>query len=108
MHSSNEYIKSIETKDGVFSKLELSFLKADTIKSFNTKKTKVVYERTKMEQLGKLIVSEQVLETAQKFLIHLESDTPIVTIYYKPEQQKELIFFINQTFKGYKNDTTNN
>ena len=69
---------------------------------------KVVYERTKMEKIGKLITTEVIFETAQKFLIHLVDDNPVVTIYYKPEQQKELIFFINQTFKGYKNDTTNN
>lgn len=104
----NEYIKSIEDRDGVFSKAELTFIEGNLLKNFNSKKMKVVYERTKMEKIGKLMTTEVIFETAQKFLIHLEDDNPVVSIYYKPEQQKELIFFINQTFKGYKNDTTNN
>jgi hypothetical protein len=108
MFRKNDYIKSIEQRDGIFSFLELSFFKGDPNKYFNSKKNKSVFENTKMNTIGKLITTEVVYETAQKFLIQIELEIPLVTIYYKPEQQKELLFFINQTFKGYKDDTTNN
>lgn len=108
MFKKNDYIKNIEQREGVYSVLELDFFKGEIAKHINSKKNKVVYENTKMEILGKISITEQIYETPQKFLIHIEYQIPLVTIYYRPEQQKELLFFINQTFKGFKNDTTNN
>lgn len=108
MINKNEFIKSVEHKEGVFSYIELPFLKGEVMKHLNSKKIKIVFEKTSMQVFGKLITEELVLETAQKFLIHLKNDNSPATIYYKPEQQKELLFFINQNFKGYKNDTINN
>lgn len=108
MYRKNEYIKKIESDEGIFSVLEVDFFKGDVSKYINSKKNKIVFETTKMKNIGKIMTLETVLETPQKFLIHIEHEIPLMTIYYKPEQQKELLFFINQTFKGYKDDTTNN
>lgn len=105
-----EWIKEIENKIGILSKLT-SYVRTDKfVQSLISKKYKIVYSISSFQKGDKPKFSELILETAQPFYLHfLKTDKDwSMDIYYLPDKYKELIFFINQIEKNVENATTDN
>lgn len=106
------YIEQIEKNDGIFSSVKLNYYEGKFLDFIKSLKVKVVYEELEIDLTGEIDYNETILESPQKFYIHIISsgatDVWDTTIYYKPEQFKELKFFINNLNKQYKNATNNN
>jgi hypothetical protein len=110
-----EYIKNLESKDGIFSVMVAPELKGDFLKYLNDKKLKRVYEKSSMNESGIVKFEEVIFESQQNFYLSVkfrvipQSDIiSNLTIYYNVKQYTELYMFLTQLLKQYKNATTNN
>lgn len=105
------YIKEIESKDGILSENRISFPEGVDNYLKERKMTIVYSESTSNFDTGKIKYSSKIYKTQQGFYLYLsikEDGNVDVTIYYKESQSNELIMFITQLLKQYKNATTNN
>jgi hypothetical protein len=103
-----KYIKGIE-RDGVLSLTKLYSLPKE-FDDFISKKVTIFYSKSDIDtDSGKFIFKEKLYKTIQGFYLYLlfRGDEVDVDIYYKQEQQNELIIFITQLLKQFKNATTN-
>lgn len=109
-----EYITQIEEKEGIFSLLDFHRYSDNLMKYLDEKKLKRVYEKGVVSNKGKAKWEEVIFETAQKFYFQVNTinvngeDEYGLTIYYKPEQFKELIFLTTQLLKPFKDGTDYN
>lgn len=109
-----EYIKQLEDREGIFSLLDFHRYSDNLIKYLDEKKLKRVFEKGVVSNKGKAKWEEVIFETAQKFYFQVNTinvngeDEYGLTIYYKPEQFKELIFLTTQILKPFKDGTNNN
>jgi hypothetical protein len=109
-----DFINQLEKKEGIFSLLDFHRYPDDLIKYLDEKKLKRVYERGVVSNRGKAKWEEVIYETAQKFYLQVNTinvngeDEFGLTIYYKPEQFKELVFLTTQLLKPFKDGTDNN
>lgn len=111
-----EYIQHIESKDKTFfSIMVFHQLEGEFLKYLHEKKLSVVYEKSSMNDKGKIRPDDVIFKSQQGFYLHVENRTGIVaepkyflTIYYNAEQYNELFLFSSQLLKQYKNATTNN
>lgn len=106
-----EYVEKVEDKVGVMSTLEIDFLNQD-IKSFLDKRTglTVVWSKSNASfNIGEIKYEEIIYKSKQEFYLYLllRDEYPKIMVYYKQEQNNELIIFISQLLKQFKNDTTN-
>lgn len=109
-----EYIIQLERENGVFSLLDFHRYSDNLIKYLEEKNLKVVFQKGVVSNKGKAKWEEVIFETAQKFYFQVNTinvngeDEYGLTIYYKPEQFKELIFLTTQLLKPFKDGTVNN
>jgi hypothetical protein len=110
-----EYIKNIESNEGIFSVMVAPELKGDFLKYLNEKKLTRVYEKSSMNESGIIKFEEVIFESQQNFYLFVKfrvvphSDIiSNLTIYYNVKQYTELYMFLSQLLKQYKNATTNN
>ncbi len=94
-------ITNLEIEEGVFSVITL---KNDILKlrdKISQKKYKNIYSVGTFSE-KKVEYDEVIYETPQPFFLHLKKTQTewYLNIYYKPENYKELIFFINQLDKN--------
>ena len=93
-----KYICNLETEDTIYSSTELKFFTIDPIEYFKNKKITPVHSESFFEDRIEYI--NITYKTAQGFYIYCEKNEEwIVSIYYRQEQQNELILFINQLKK---------
>jgi hypothetical protein len=109
-----EYIKNLESKDGIFSIMVAPELKGDFLKYLNEKKLTRVYEKSSISE-GIVKFEEVIFQSQQNFYLFVkfrvvpQSDIiSNLTIYYNVKQYTELYMFFSQLLKQYKNATTNN
>jgi hypothetical protein len=103
------YIKDIEKNDGVLSLSNLYSLPKE-FDDFIKKKVTIFYSNSDIDiESGKFIFKEKLYKTIQGFYLYLSfrGDEIDADIYYKQEQHNELIIFITQLLKQFKNATTN-
>lgn len=104
-----DYIRDFEAKNGILSFLEVLVNASTFVNFLREKKLKIVNEKIKMNHEDKLMNLETIFETKQNFLIHYNSElSDCLGIYYKPEQHNELIIFIKQLKKQFKDGTIDN
>lgn len=109
-----EYIIQLERENGVFSLLDFHRYSDNLIKYLEEKNLKVVFQKGVVSNKGKAKWEEVIFETAQKFYFQVNTinvngeDEYGLTIYFKPEQFKELIFLTTQLLKPFKDGTVNN
>jgi len=104
-----KYIKQIETNDEVLSLSTLYSLPKE-FDNFISKKVTILYSKSDVDtDSGKFLFKEKLYKTIQEFYLYLSfrGDEIDVDIYYKQEQHNELIIFITQLLKQFKNATTN-
>jgi len=107
-----EYIKKIEENEGIFSEMDFHRYTSNLIKYLDDKKLTRVYERGLVSSSGKASWAEVIFQSKQKFYLLVEciqvnkEDEYSLTIYYKPEQFQELLFFTTQLLKPFKDGTT--
>ena len=108
-----EYISNLEQREGIFSEMDFHRFTSNLIKYLDTKNIKRVYERGVVSNSGKASWVEVIFLTQQKFYLYVlcspvnGEDEFTLTIYYKPEQFQELIFFTTQLLKPFKDGTIN-
>ena len=103
-----KYIKGIE-HDGVLSLSKL-YGQPKEFDNFIGKKLEIVYTKSNIDgDTSKFIFTEKIYKTQQSFYLYLSfrGDVVDVNIYYKQQQHNELIIFITQILKQFKNATTN-
>lgn len=108
-----EYISKLEIGGTVFSIMNLDIFDGNLHKFLEDKKLTRVFEKSKMMLNGDLIWNEIIYKTKQPFYLHILNETITenrweLQIYYKPEQLNELIIFIRQVIKQFRDATTNN
>ena len=110
-----DYIINLENKlSDFFSVMNFHFFSGDGKKFFENKKLDCVYENGTVNVDGKYTWIEIIYKTKQNFYIYVkniidgDNSKSLLTIYYKTEQHNELIFFINQIIKQFRDATTNN
>jgi hypothetical protein len=110
-----EYIKNLESTDGIYSVMDAPELKGDLLKYLNEKKLTRVYEKSSMNESGIIKFEEVIFQSQQNFYLFIKSriipQSDIIsnlTIYYNVKQYTELYMFLSQLLKQYKNATTNN
>ena len=107
----NSYIIRLEQTEGVFSVMKFHKFQNNLIKFLDDKKMQRVYEVGNVPANGKASWEQVIFETKQKFYLdvnYFKTDEEYgLTIYYKPEQFQELIYFTTQLLKPFK-DATNN
>ena len=104
-----KYIKEIEKNDKVFSLSKLYSLPKE-FDDFISKKVIILYSNSDINTDSvKFLFKEKLYRTIQGFYLYLSfrGDEIDVDIYYKQEQHNELIIFITQLLKQFKNATTN-
>lgn len=108
-----EYIKRLEDVEGVFSEMDFHRYSANLIKYLDEKILTRVYERGVVSSSGKASWAEVIFQSKQKFYLFVEclqvnkEDEYTLTIYYKPEQFQELLYFTTQLLKPFKDGTIN-
>ena len=103
-----KYIKGIEN-DGVLSLAKL-YGQPKEFDNFIGKKLEIVYTKSNIDgDTSKFLYTEKIYKTQHSFYLYLSfrGDVVDIDIYYKQEQQNELIIFITQILKQFKNATTN-
>jgi hypothetical protein len=104
-----KYIKDIEKNGEVLSLSKLYSLPKE-FDNFINKKIMILYSKSDIDtDSGKFIFKEKLYKTQQPFYLYLlfRGDEIDTDIYYKQEQHNELIIFITQLLKQFKNATTN-
>lgn len=104
-----KYIKDIEKNGEVLSLSKLYSLPKE-FDNFINKKIIILYSKSDIDtDSGKFIFKEKLYRTQQSFYLYLSfiGDKIDTDIYYKQEQHNELIIFITQLLKQFKNATTN-
>jgi hypothetical protein len=103
-----KYIKRIEKNNDILSLSKLYGLSKE-FDTFINKKVDLVYSKSDIDDSKKFIFNEKIYKTKQSFYIYLSfrGDEIDVDIYYKQEQHNELIIFITQLLKQFKNAATN-
>ena len=104
-----KYIKDIEKNGEVLSLSKLYSLPKE-FDNFINKKIMILYSKSDIDtDSGKFIFKEKLYKTQQLFYLYLSfrGDEIDTDIYYKQEQHNELIIFITQLLKQFKNATTN-
>jgi len=104
-----KWLKQIEKNDKVLSLSKLYSLPKE-FDDFINKKVTILYSKSDIDtDSGKFIFKEKLYKTMQGFYLYLSfrGDEIDVDIYYKQEQHNELIIFITQLLKQFKNATTN-
>lgn len=109
----HEFITTLENTEGVFSIMDFHLFDGDLFKFLEDKKMSRVFEKSKVMLEGDVIWVEVLYKTKQSFYLHLENKTigsPRwgLRIYYKPEQLNELVIFIKQVLKQFRDATINN
>jgi len=109
-----QYIGKIEEKEGVLSLLDFHRYSGNLFQYLDEKKLTRVFERGVVSNKGRAKWEEVIFQTAQNFYFHVRAyivngeEEYGLTIYYKPEQFKELIYLTTQLFKQFKDATDNN
>jgi len=104
-----KYIKDIEKNGEVLSLSKLYSLPKE-FDNFINKKIIILYSKSDIDtDSGKFIFKEKLYRTQQSFYLYLSfiGEKIDTDIYYKQEQHNELIIFITQLLKQFKNATTN-
>ena len=104
-----KYIKDIEKNGEVLSLSKLYSLPKE-FDNFINKKIIILYSNSDIDtDSGKFIFKEKLYRTQQSFYLYLSfiGEKIDTDIYYKQEQHNELIIFITQLLKQFKNATTN-
>lgn len=105
-----DYILQIENTRGYLS--ELIFPKMKNLSDYwKSKKVSKVFESSLIDTDGKIQPNNIIFETNQGFFIYIqkeEFDDWSMTIYYKPNQENELILFSKGILKQLKNATDYN
>jgi len=106
-----EFIQYLELQEGVFSVMKFHRFDKNILKYFDEKKYDRVFEIGVVNVTGKARWDEVIYKTKQEFYLGFKSTDDgefyILDIYYKPENYKELLFFINQLLKPFKDGTIN-
>jgi hypothetical protein len=106
-----EYIKKLEVGGDVFSMVNILSVPKEIEQYLNKITSTVVYSVGDITYPSvKINYIERIYKTMQGFYIYLslkENGVPIITIYYKQEQLNEMIFFVQQLLKQFKNATIN-
>jgi len=103
-----KYIKDIEKNGEVLSLSKLYSLPKE-FDNFINKKIIILYSKSDIDtDSGKFIFKEKLYRTQQSFYLYLSfiGEKIDTDIYYKQEQHNELIIFITQLLKKFKNATT--
>ena len=108
-----DFIVNLERTQDVFSIMKFHKFENGIIKYLDDKNYARVFEEGQVKTSGKAKWVEVIFKTAQPFYLHFINDTEDdeqywLNIYYKAENRKELIFFISQILKPFKDGTTNN
>ena len=94
-----------------FSTMDLPTFEGDIYKFVSSKKLETVYSEREYSKDGNKI-NLFISRTPQNFYICgekiMDSEDWNCTIYYLESSYKELLFFLNNFLKNYKNGTTNN
>lgn len=104
------YIKECEQETGIMSIYKLT-VPEDFDRYLKDKKVELVYSEFILDfESNKTQTKSKIYKTKHGFYLYLSfGDSNIdITIYYKQTQQDELIIFITQLIKQFKNATTNN
>jgi hypothetical protein len=99
-----KYIKDIEKNGEVLSLSKLYGLPKE-FDNFINKKIIILYSKSHIDtDSGKFIFKEKLYKTQQPFYLYLSfiGDKIDTDIYYKQEQHNELIIFITQLLKQFK------
>lgn len=107
------YIEKLSETEGVFSVVTFHDFNVDIFKNLQEKKFERVYERSHIYIDGNARWVEIVYKTKQSFYLFLENnstDKPHwnLTIFYKPNQFEELVFFIGQVLKQIRDQSIDN
>ena len=79
------------------------------VEKLKQKNLKTVYEKNEIDSEEKITKIETIFETKQNFYLYLtQKEKNLITIYYKPEQFSELLVYVRQLKKQFKNGTINN
>lgn len=103
-----EFIRKIEEREGVFSLLDFHNYDKNLFKYLDEKKLTRVFEKGVVSNKGNAKWEEVIFKTNQNFYFHVSlyilngEEEFGLTIYYKPEQFKELIFLTTQLLKPFK------
>lgn len=109
-----EYIVKLEERDNTFySVIHFHFFSGNASAFFKEKNFLVVFQNGSVSVDGKYTWIEEILETKQKFYLYIKNiaddkDKSSVTIYYIPDQFNEVVFFINNIIKQFRDATVNN
>jgi hypothetical protein len=113
MMKTPKLINALEKVGGVFSETNYGLCNGNLAEYLNGKKLERVFEKGDLNQRGKLSFDEIIYKSRQDFYLYIKLVPGIdevwsLTIYYKPEQQNELVLFITQLLKPFINATNNN
>lgn len=105
-----KYIKRLNKNGDFMSVMTFHHFRTDIFKYFDEKKLERVYEKSHIHLDGDAIWSELIYKTNQSFYLFLENksdDSPIwnLTIFYKPNQFDELVFFIRQVLRQLRDES---
>ena len=94
-----------ENEEKIFS--EISFPSFQELNKFwDSKKVIKIYEKKNIDGLGNIFTDEILYQTAQSFYVWIEKSKEDerwgMNIYYKTEQEKELILFTKNLLKQLK------
>ena len=108
-----KYIEKLTETEGVFSVVTFHDFRTDVYKFLQEKKLERVYERSHIHLDGNAKWIEIIYKTKQSFYLFLENhtnDTILwnLTIFYKPSQFDELVFFISQVLRQIRDETIDN
>lgn len=107
------YIKTLEESDGKFSVMNFHVFRVDLYKFLEEKKIERVYEKSHITLDGSAVWDKIIYKTQQPFYLYIKNDSIeepqwYLSIYYKPYQFNELIIFIRQVLKQFRDATINN
>lgn len=101
-----KYIRTLEKGKEMMSSVEFDIMEDSIDKFISDKSFILVWSKgTTDSQHGKIHLNKKIFKTKQGFYLYLsttEQNTSIV-VYYNQDQQNELIIFISQLLKQYKN-----
>jgi type IV secretory pathway VirB9-like protein len=108
-----KYIDKLSETEGIFSVVTFHDFRTDVFKFLQEKKFERVYEKSHIHIDGNAKWGEIIYKTKQPFYLFLENnsdDTVIwnLTIFYKPEQFNELVFFIGQVLRQLRDESLDN
>lgn len=97
-----KYLERLINQNGIYSILTYFDRSQNFINLLLKKTFKIGFSHSELKEGAKPTFKEIIFETSHPFYIHVKekkSDEWSMNIYYKPEQHKELIFFLNQLEK---------